>query len=200
MTEELQPKPDPRPDPKPKRPKPKPKPVLKPDTKPDPEPPKRKRKRVRKPAVQGFKIDWAGIDWYAIGLGLLALITVAPYVLPMLKDVRITPVVSYELGNVSNWFETVASDDPKADLPKYVDALRATASAEISDVSKIDEKLQEEVEANLGRIGWLNWGLFNAEILKEIRKLRDDKKIDATVKSHQSFLLAVADELEKVGQ
>ena len=194
MTEELQPKPDP----KPKRPKPKPKPVPKPV--PDPEPPKRKRKRVRKPAVQGFKIDWSGIDWYAIGLGLLALITVAPYVLPLLKDVRITPVVSYDLGNVSNWFETVASDDPKADLPKYVDALRATASAEISDVSKIDEKLQEEVEANLGRVGWLNWGLFNAELLKEIRKLRDDKKIDATVKSHQAFLLAVADELEKVGK
>jgi hypothetical protein len=194
MTEELQPKPDP----KPKRPKPKPKPVPKPV--PAPEPPKRKRKRVRKPTVQGFKIDWSRIDWYAIGLGLLALITVAPHVLPLLKDVRITPVVSYELGNVSNWFETVASDDPKADLPKYVDALRATASAEISDVSKIDEKLQEEVEANLGRVGWLNWGLFNAEILKEIRKLRDDKKIDATVKSHQAFLLAVADELEKVGQ
>ena len=194
MTEELQPKPDP----KPKRPKPKPKPVPKPV--PDLKPPKRKRKRVRKPAVQGFKIDWSGIDWYAIGLGLLALITVAPYVLPLLKDVRITPVVSYELGNVSNWFETVASDDPKADLPKYVDALRATASAEISDVSKIDEKLQEEVEAHLGRVGWLNWGLFNAELLKEIRKLRDDKKIDATVKSHQAFLLAVADELEKVGQ
>jgi hypothetical protein len=194
MTEELQPKPDP----KPKRPKPKPKPVPKPV--PAPEPPKRKRKRVRKPTVQGFKIDWSRIDWYAIGLGLLALITVAPYVLPMLKDVRITPVVSYDLGNVSNWFETVASDDPKADLPKYVDALRATASAEISDVSKIDEKLQEEVESRLGRIGWLNWGLFNAEILKEIRKLRDDKKIDATVKSHQAFLLAVADELEKVGQ
>jgi len=194
MTEELQPKPDP----KPRRPKPKPKPVPKPV--PDLKPPKRKRKRVRKPAVQGFKIDWSGIDWYAIGLGLLALITVAPYVFPLLKDVRITPVVSYDLGNVSNWFETVASDDPKADLPKYVDALRATASAEISDVSKIDEKLQEEVEANLGRVGWLNWGLFNAEILKEIRKLRDDKKIDATVKSHQAFLLAVADELEKVGK
>ena len=194
MTEELQPKPDP----KPRRPKPKPKPVPKPV--PDLKPPKRKRKRVRKPAVQGFKIDWSGIDWYAIGLGLLALITVAPYVFPLLKDVRITPVVSYDLGNVSNWFETVASDDPKADLPKYVDALRATASAEISDVSKIDEKLQEEVEANLGRVGWLNWGLFNAEILKEIRKLRDDKKIDATVKSHQAFLLAVADELEKVGR
>jgi len=193
MTDELQPKPDP----KPKRRKPKPKPVPKPDTKPDtkPDQPRKRKKRVSKPVVQGFKIDW-----YAIGIGLLALITVAPYVLPMLKDVRITPVVSYDLGNVSNWFDTVASDDPKADLPKYVDALRATASAEISDVSKIDEKLQEEVEANLGRVGWLNWGLFNAEILKEIRKLRDDKKIDATVKSHQAFLLAVADELEKVGK
>lgn len=174
-----------------------PQPQVQPDQNPDvPKPAPKKRRRKRPVKNQG-------VDWYAIGLGVLALITIAPYVLPFLKDLpKPSPVVNFEesAGNVSNWFSNVASDDPKADLPKYVEALRATVNAEISDVAKIDEVLKDEVEARLGRVGWLNWGLFNIELLKEIRRLRDEKKLEPTVKAHQAFLSAVADALEKVGE
>jgi hypothetical protein len=163
------------------------------------EPPaKPKRPRKRKPR----QLKTSGVDWYAIGLAVLALITIAPYVLPLLRDVKPTPAVSFDesAGNVANWFSNVASDDPKADLPKYVESLRSVASAEISDVAKIDEVLKDEVEVRLGRVGWLNWGLFNIELLKEIRRLRDEKKLEPTVKAHQAFLSAVADALAKVGE
>jgi hypothetical protein len=184
--------------------KPAPKPVPKLETKADPAPkvdpkvaPAKPKRRRRKSAATE-----SGIDWYAIGLGILALITIAPYVLPLLRDFRPGPSVEFveSAGNVSKWFEDVASDNPMADLPKYVESLRATAAAEISDVAKIDETLHAEVESRLGRIGWLNWGLFNVELLKEIRRLRDAGKMSNSVEDHQSFLLAIADALEKAGQ
>ena len=182
-----------------RKPAPKPAPKVAPKAEPKAEQkvePAKPRRRRRKPSAPK-----PGIDWYAIGLGVLALITIAPHVLPLLRDFRPGPSVEFveSAGNVSKWFEDVASDDPMADLPKYVESLRATATAEIDDVAKIDETLHAEVESRLGRIGWLNWGLFNVELLKEIRRLRDAGKMDDSVKEHQSFLLAIADALEKVG-
>lgn len=204
---EKQPKPNPK---RPAKTEPpvepvKPEPVKPEPVKPEPEPtkppsPKRPKKRRRpKPVATGSQIDW-----YWVAIGILSLFTILPYVAPFLRDSEKKPneiVDTFDSlsGNVSTWYGTVASDDPSQDLPKYVKALRATASAEISDVAKIDEKLKEEVETRIGRVGWLNWGLFNVELLKEVRKLRDAGKLQ-TVKQHQAFLNAVADELQKVGK
>ena len=187
MSDEPEPVPEPV---KPKRPR-------KPKPKPEPEPP-RKRKR-RKP--QAVKIgDW-NVDWYAVGLGILALFTFLPYLAPLLKDQEKTKpdviLVDDQAGNVSTWLSLVASDDVASDRPKYVEALRATAKAEILEASKVDDVLRAEVESRLGRVGWANWGLFNIEIIKEIRKLRDAKKLDGSIKSHQKFLGQIADALEK---
>lgn len=157
-------------------------------------PPRKRRRRVPKTQVAGYSIDW-----YAVGLAVLAAITLAPYVLPFLKD-NLKPkpaVIEFDTGNVSSWFSNVASDDPRADLPKYVEALRAVAGSEIDDIAKIPDKLKEEVESRLERSGWLNWGLFNIELLKEMRRLRESKKLDS-VDSHKQFLIAVADTLERV--
>jgi hypothetical protein len=195
---EKQPKPKPRP------PKPKPPDPVKdePGTEVQPTQPTRPKrpKRRRKPQAvsTGFQVDW-----YWVAIAVLSLFTILPYVAPFLKDRDTKPneiVDNFDSlgGNVSTWFETVASDDPKRDVPKYVEALRATASAEISNVAKIDEQLKTEVESRLGRVGWLNWGLFNVELLKEVRRLRDAGKL-STVKQHQAFLNAVADALQKVG-
>lgn len=169
------------------------------DPVPKPEPKPRRLKR-RKPKAEAAK----SIDLYWVAIGVLAVFTFLPYVAPFLRDAEKKPneiVDTFDSlsGNVSTWYGTVASDDPSQDLPKYVEALRATASAEVSDVAKIDEKLKEEVESRIGRVGWLNWGLFNVELLKEVRKLRDAGKLQ-TVKQHQAFLIAVADELQKVGK
>lgn len=174
-----------------RKPSEKPKPAeLKPS---DPaKPPRKRRRRVPKTKVAGYLIDW-----YAVGLAVLAAITIAPYVLPLLKD-RVKPAaVEVDLGNVSNWFSNVASDDPKADVPKYAEALRAVGESEIDNVAKIGDLLKTEVESRLDRTGWLNWGLFNIDLLKEMRKLRDEKKL-TSVASHKQYLLAVADALEKL--
>ena len=170
-----------------------------PATPPEPSKPKKPRRRRKPQAVStGFQVDW-----YWVAIAVLSLFTILPYVGPFLKDgnTKLNEIVdNFDSlgGNVSTWFETVASDDPKQDVPKYVEALRATASAEISNVANIDEQLKTEVESRLGRVGWLNWGLFNVELLKEVRRLRDSGKL-STVKQHQAFLNAVADALQKVG-
>lgn len=157
-------------------------------------PPRKRRRRVPKTEVAGYSIDW-----YAVGLLALAAITLAPYLMPFFKDNQkpVPAIVEFDTGNVSTWFSNVASDDPKADVPKYASALRAVAESEIEDVAKIPDKLKEEVESRLERSGWLNWGLFNIDLLKEMRRLRDSKKLDS-VDSHKQFLIAVADALEKV--
>jgi hypothetical protein len=171
---------------------------------PQPEPaPKKPRKPKRRPkprAPKAVEAQRKPIDWYAVGLIVLAIFTFAPYVLPFLKDVKVPEVsvdFSESAGNVATWFADVASDDPKADAPKYVLSLRETADSEISNVAKIDETLRERVEANLGKTGWLDWGLFNISLLKEMRRLREAKILDDSVKSHKQFLEAIADALEK---
>lgn len=176
---------------KPAEPKPKP---IEPKPSEPAKPPRKRRRRVPKTKVAGYTIDW-----YAVGLAVLAAITIAPYVLPFLKDrVKPTPAaVEVDLGNVSNWFSNVASDDPKADVPKYAEALRAVGGSEIDDVAKIADLLKTEVESRLDRTGWLNWGLFNIDLLKEMRKLREEKKL-GSIESHKQYLLAVADALEKL--
>ena len=201
MNEETQPEPAPdtKPEVKPKRPKrprPKPEPI-----KPEPEPTPPKKRRRKKSNVA--KINGWAVDWYAVGIGILALFTILPYLAPLFKD-REKPkpdavLIDDQTGNVSTWLGLVASDDVGADKPKYVEALRAAAKAEVSEVSKVDDALRVEVEQRLGRIGWANWGLFNIELMREIRRLRDAGKIDGSVKSHQTFLNAIADSLEKVG-
>lgn len=157
--------------------------------------PQRKRRR-RKPQL---KVGGYSIDWYAVGLAVLAAITIAPYVLPFLKD-RVKPApaaIEVDAGNVASWFSNVASDDPRADLPKYCEALRAVAASEISDVAKIADQLKLEVEARLDRTGWLNWGLFNIDLLKEMRRMREAKKL-VSLDDHKGYLIAVADALEKL--
>jgi hypothetical protein len=169
-----------------------------PQPQPAPKRPRKPKRRPRKPRpVQAEKKP---IDWYAVGLIVLAVFTFAPYVLPFLRDVKVPGVsvdFSESAGNVATWFADVASDDPKADAPKYVLSLRETADSEISNVAKIDETLRERVEANLGKTGWLDWGLFNISLLKEMRRLREAKILDESVKSHKQFLEAIADALEK---
>lgn len=169
-----------------------------PQPQPAPKRPRKPKRRPRKPKpVQAEKKP---IDWYAVGLIVLAIFTFAPYVLPFLRDVKVPGVsvdFSESAGNVATWFADVASDDPKADAPKYVLSLRETADSEISNVAKIDETLRERVEANLGKTGWLDWGLFNISLLKEMRRLREAKILDESVKSHKQFLEAIADALEK---
>jgi hypothetical protein len=169
-----------------------------PQPQPAPKRPRKPKRRPRKPRpVQAEKKP---IDWYAVGLIVLAVFTFAPYVLPFLRDVKVPGVsvdFSESAGNVATWFADVASDDPRADAPKYVLSLRETADSEISNVAKIDETLRERVEANLGKTGWLDWGLFNISLLKEMRRLREAKILDESVKSHKKFLEAIADALEK---
>ena len=169
-----------------------------PQPQPAPKRPRKPKRRPRKPKpVQAEKKP---IDWYAVGLIVLAIFTFAPYVLPFLRDVKVPGVsvdFSESAGNVATWFADVASDDPRADAPKYVLSLRETADSEISNVAKIDETLRERVEANLGKTGWLDWGLFNISLLKEMRRLREAKILDESVKSHKKFLEAIADALEK---
>ena len=169
-----------------------------PQPQPAPKRPRKPKRRPRKPKpVQAEKKP---IDWYAVGLIVLAIFTFAPYVLPFLRDVKVPGVsvdFSESAGNVVTWFADVASDDPRADAPKYVLSLRETADSEISNVAKIDETLRERVEANLGKTGWLDWGLFNISLLKEMRRLREAKILDESVKSHKKFLEAIADALEK---
>jgi hypothetical protein len=169
-----------------------------PQPQPAPKRPRKPKRRPRKPKpVQAEKKP---IDWYAVGLIVLAIFTFAPYVLPFLRDVKVPGVsvdFSESAGNVATWFADVASDDPKADAPKYVLSLRETADSEISNVAKIDETLRDRVEANLGKTGWLDWGLFNISLLKEMRRLREAKILDESVKSHKQFLEAIADALEK---
>lgn len=202
MNEENQPEPAPdtKPEVKPKRPKrprPKPEPAKPEPAKPEP-PKKRRRKKSNVAKING----WA-VDWYAVGIGILALFTILPYLAPLFKDREKpkpdTVLVDDQTGNVSTWLTLVASDDVAKDKPKYVEALRAAAKAEVSEVSKVDDALRVEVEQRLGRIGWANWGLFNIELMREIRRLRDAGKIDGSVKSHQAFLNVIADSLERVG-
>lgn len=185
---------------KPRPPKPPVKP--RPPKQSDPVEPTRPKKRRRKKSNVAKINGWA-VDWYAVGIGILALFTILPYLAPLFKD-REKPkpeavLIDDQTGNVSTWLGLVASDDVGADKPRYVEALRATAKAEVIDVAKIDDVLRGEVEQRLGRLGWANWGLFNIELMREIRRLRDAGKIDGSVKSHQAFLNAIADSLEKVG-
>ena len=192
MPDEIQPTPEPKPEQKPKRPK-------RPRVEPEPEPPrKRRRKKSNVAQINGWSVDW-----YAVGIGILALFTFLPYLAPLLKDREKpspeTVLVDDQTGNVSTWLGLVAADDVNADRPKYAEALRATAKAEIADASKVDEVLREQVEERLGRLGWANWGLFNIELMREVRRLRSAGKIDGSVKSHQAFLSVVADALERVG-
>jgi hypothetical protein len=82
----------------------------------------------------------------------------------------------------------VASDDVNADKPKYAEALRATSKAEIGDASKVDDVLREQVEQRLGRLGWANWGLFNIELMREVRRLRSAVRpsgMAAMIRRHQ---------------
>ena len=204
MNEETQP--EPAPDTKPQKavkPRP-PKPPVKPRPPKQSEPvePTRPKKRRRKKSNVAKINGWA-VDWYAVGIGILALFTILPYLAPLFKDREKpkpdTVLIDDQSGNVSSWLALVASDDVGADKPKYVEALRATAKAEVTDVAKIDDVLRGEVEQRLGRLGWANWGLFNIELMREIRRLRDAGKIDGSVKSHQAFLNVIADSLEKVG-
>lgn len=196
MADETQPEPAPdtKPEVKPKRPK-------RPRPKPEPEPTPPKKRRRKKSNVAEMN-GWP-VDWYAVGIGILALFTILPYLAPLLKDREKTRpdtvLIDDQSGNVSTWLSLVASDDVGQDKPKYVEALRATAKAEITDAAKIDDVLRTEVEQRLGRLGWANWGLFNIELMREIRRLRDVGKLDGSVKSHQAFLSAIADSLEKVG-
>ena len=196
MADEIEPAPAPdtKPEVKPKRPK-------RPRPKPEPEPTPPKKRRRKKSNVAEMN-GWA-VDWYAVGIGILALFTILPYLAPLLKDRENTKpdtvLVDDQTGNVSTWLTLVASDDVAKDKPKYVEALRAAAKAEVSEVAKVDDALRVEVEQRLGRIGWANWGLFNIELMREIRRLRDAGKLDGSVKAHQAFFLAVADSLEKVG-
>ena len=192
MPDEIQPTPEPKPEQKPKRPK-------RPRVEPEPEPPrKRRRKKSNVAQINGWSVDW-----YAVGIGILALFTFLPYLAPLLKDREKpspeTVLVDDQTGNVSTWLGLVAADDVNVDRPKYAEALRATAKAEIADASKVDEVLREQVEERLGRLGWANWGLFNIELMREVRRLRSAGKIDGSVKSHQAFLSVVADALERVG-
>lgn len=188
------PAPDTKPEVKPKRPK-------RPRPKPEPEPTPPKKRRRKKSNVAEMN-GWA-VDWYAVGIGILALFTILPYLAPLLKDREKTKpdtvLVDDQTGNVSTWLTLVASDDVAKDKPKYVEALRAAAKAEVSEVAKVDDALRVEVEQRLGRIGWANWGLFNIELMREIRRLRDAGKLDGSVKAHQAFLNTIADSLEKVG-
>lgn len=181
------------------QPVPKPRKPRKPKPTPEPEPkPPRKRKRRKPNPVQIGQWD---VDWYAVGLGILALFTFLPYIAPLLKDGEKTKpdtvIIENLSGNVSTWLGLVASDDVASDRPKFVEALRATASAEIPEASKIDDVLKTEVESRMGRVGYANWGLFSIEIIKEIRKLRDSGKLDGSVKKHQNVLSQIADALEK---
>ena len=207
MNEETQPDsvPDTKPEVKPKRPKrprPKPEPAKPEPAKPEPAKPEPPKKRRRKKSNVAKINGWA-VDWYAVGIGILALFTILPYLAPLFKDREKpkpdTVLIDDQSGNVSSWLALVASDDVGVDKPKYVEALRATAKAEVTDVAKIDDVLRGEVEQRLGRLGWANWGLFNIELMREIRRLRDAGKIDGSVKSHQAFLNTIADSLEKVG-
>lgn len=202
MSDETQPEPAPdtKPEVKPKRPKrPRPKPAPEPAPEPAPTPPKKRRRKKSNVA----KINGWAVDWYAVGIGILAIITILPYLAPLLKDREKpkpdTVLIDDQSGNVSTWLSLVASDDVGQDKPKYVEALRATAKAAITDAAKIDDVLRTEVEQRLGRLGWANWGLFNIELMREIRRLRDAGKLDGSVKSHQDFLNVIADSLEKVG-
>jgi hypothetical protein len=194
MSDETQPVPSPDKKPtRPKRPRPSPEPTR------EPEPPKRRRRKKSKVA----QINGWSVDWYAVGIGILALFTFLPYLAPLLRDREKpkpeTVLIDDQAGNVSTWLGLVASDDVSGERLKYVDALRSTAKAEISDASKVDDVLREQVEQRLGRLGWANWGLFNIEMLQELRRLRSAGKIDGSVKSHQAFLSVIADELERVG-
>lgn len=180
----------PSPAPKPKKPaKPKPKKPRKP--KPAPEPPVKR---------------WA-LDWYAVGLLLLGAIAVAPYVSRALKELNIfqpnTPVAVYDASaeKVGAWFSLVGSDDPKAEVPKYVESLRAVAVAakagEFKEYKEIFPKLQDEVEARLTRKGWLDWSLFTLQLFHEARSLREAGNLTKVDTDFAAFLEAIAGALEK---
>jgi hypothetical protein len=159
-----------------------------------------KKRPVKKPVRPvSPRAEWK-IDWYALGLLILALITFAPYVAKLFHRSDVAPVVQTDFtaskAKVADWFSLVGSDSPSDSAMKYVEALRSTASKDDLQSESVGSSLKENFEALAGQNGWLDWSLFSLEFMREMQSL-EKQNILKTPKDRSAFVLAIAESLEQ---
>jgi hypothetical protein len=160
-----------------------------------------KKRPVKKPTVPESPRNAWDLDWYALGLLLLGILTVAPYVVSFFKDSgRRDEIVNRQdfeqsQAKVETWFSLVGADSPSESAVGYAAALRKVAESESLETEHVPIKLRELIDADAAT-SWLDWSLFTLEMMREMQSLEKAGVFRSSL-DRSGFLLAIATALEK---
>ena len=160
-----------------------------------------KKRPVKKPSVPESPRNAWDLDWYALGLLFLGILTVAPYVVSFFKDSSQHEEIvdrkdfGQSKAKVETWYSLVGADSPKDSAAGYIMALRKVAEEESIETESVPAKLRELIDAEAST-NWLDWSLFTLEMMREMQSLEKAKAFRSSL-DRSGFLLAIAEALEK---
>lgn len=166
--------------------------------------PSRPRKPKPSPPADVIRSWWSSIDWHAVGLLLLGVVTIAPYMMRLTNVIApgvIVPAVSYDVSasKVPQWLELVGSDDTSK-ASDVAAALRSVAegcrNGSITNSDALWGRVRDEVVSRSNEATWADWSLFAREVFNEARALKSEGKIATINRDLPLYFEAIAKALE----